>query len=155
MKRPGPPTQPTELKLLNGNPGKRKLPDSPPGVKPRTIPPEPVGLGPTGKAAWLLYWTHGRAWLALTDLPHVARLCRLMDAAATMEAAIAAEGMLIVNAKTKRSAAHFLLSQLLGMYNTIGDLESSCGFTPTDRARMKVTTDESDELDRWQAGKTG
>ncbi len=147
---------PTELKVLNGNPGHRRIPNSPPGTKPRTIPPTPVGLGPIGSEAWTLYWTHGRTWLALTDAPHVARLCKLMDLADTCEKTLAEEGMLHKNPKTKRSAAHFLLSQLLGLYNTINDLEASCGFTPSDRSRMKAEPeDQGDALDKWQAGKTG
>ena len=149
---PGPPRQPTELKVLRGNPGKRKLPDSPRGQLPADIPAPPAALGRAGLRAWELYWRHGRPWLALTDMPHVERLCFVLDMAAEMEEAIRTEGLTFLSPRTKRSSPHYLLNNLLGLYKLIGELEATCGFTPSDRARMKAAPQEADALDRWLAG---
>ena len=70
MKTPGPPPTPTNLKLLRGNPGKRKLnttePDPPPA-----IPTCPSHLDKVAKREWRrkaessLRWGLFRSWIAL------------------------------------------------------------------------------------------
>lgn len=149
---PGPRPQPSELALLRGNPGKRAIPKPVPVAKPSTTPPVPVTLDSPGRAAWDLYWRYGSAWLAYTDIPMVTRLCEMVDDATAMRATIREEGLMHRNPRTKRSAAHFGLSQLLGVYKAIADLESAAGFTPTDRSRLKVDApDEGDALEQHLA----
>lgn len=153
MSRPnGRPPTPTELKVLRGNPGRRPIADAPRGAIPAAIPAPPASLGDAGLRAWQLYWEYGRAWLAMTDLPHVERLCFLLDQADEMERVIRNEGLVFLSPRTKRSSPHYLLNNLLGLYKLISELESSCGFTPSDRARMKAAPKEVDALDRWMAG---
>ena len=148
---PGPRPQPTELKVLRGNPGQRRLPNSPRGTKPVAIPPAPAGLGEVGAAAWTLYWTAGKPWLAVSDMPHVERLCRFMDMAADIEATMRTEG-LTHRTRQRRSAPHQLLTALLNINKVISDLEATSGFTPSDRVRMKAAPEEPGELDRWMTG---
>ncbi len=51
MKTPGPPPTPTNLKLLRGNPGKRKLNANEPDPEP-AIPPCPSHLDKVAKKEW-------------------------------------------------------------------------------------------------------
>ena len=51
MKTPGPPPTPTNLKLLRGNPGKRKLNTNEPDPEP-AIPPCPSHLDKVAKKEW-------------------------------------------------------------------------------------------------------
>ena len=51
MKTPGPPPTPTNLKLLRGNPGKRKLNTNEPDPAP-AIPPCPGHLDKVAKKEW-------------------------------------------------------------------------------------------------------
>ena len=51
MKTPGPPPTPTNLKLLRGNPGKRKLNTNEPDPAP-AIPPCPSHLDKVAKKEW-------------------------------------------------------------------------------------------------------
>lgn len=146
----GRPPKPTELKVITGNPGKRPLRRSPGGTKPSRVPGAPTVLRKAGADAWTIYWTHGRAWLAETDRPLVTRLCRLIDAAADLEAVIDAEGLTHRN-RSRRSSVHHSFNNLLGIYKAIADLESRAGFTPTDRARLEVPAGSGDELDAWEA----
>lgn len=146
-----PPTVP-ELKVLTGNPGGRPIPASPRGEKPDAIPEPPSKLRRAGKAAWRLYWRHGRMWLAYTDIPAVTRVCKLQDYAAELERRIDAEGIAHRNAETGRSAVHHTVNNLLGLYKAIGDLESALGFNPRDRARLKAeAAGPADPLDSWAA----
>jgi P27 family predicted phage terminase small subunit len=47
---------PTEVKLRNGNPGKRKLPDTRPvGGRPARVPAAPIGLDPQARRLWRTY----------------------------------------------------------------------------------------------------
>lgn len=49
----GPSPKPSNLKVLNGNPGKRKLNDKEPQFKiPEKVPPAPTTLGSAGKKEW-------------------------------------------------------------------------------------------------------
>lgn len=148
----GRPPKPTELKVITGNPGKRPIRRSPAGTKPSRTPAAPVVLRDAGRAAWSIYWTHGRAWLAETDRPLVTRLCRLIDAAADLEAVIDTEGLTWKRTRrSPRSSIHHSFNNLLGIYKAIADLESRAGFTPTDRARLEVPAGSGDELDAWEA----
>lgn len=150
--RPGPSPEPVELKLLKGNPGRRPIKDAPPADKPSKIPRAPTGLGSQGKATWQRYWTGGRAWLSLGDYDAIWRACKLIDRAAAIEAALDAEGFLVVNRRTKRSAVHAAFNNLLGVYRAIADLETAAGLPATERSRIRADRHDGDEIDAWQRG---
>ncbi|KKK70701.1 hypothetical protein LCGC14_2921340, partial [marine sediment metagenome] len=52
MSRPGPPPQPTKLRLLRGNPGKRRINKREPKPEPK-IPACPEWLNDEAKAIWM------------------------------------------------------------------------------------------------------
>ncbi len=149
-RRSGPPPKPTELKALQGNPGKRKLSDAPIATKPSRLPPVPAGLDAHGRAAWQLYWTDGFAWLAKVDMPLIFRLCKLHDLAAAVEAAIRDDGMTTTNKETGRQALHHLVNNLLGIYGRMDDMGSLLGFDPANRSRIKVERAPVDALGEWE-----
>lgn len=150
--RPGPQPKPLELKVLEGNPGRRPLGDVPSAEKPVGLPSAPDGLATAGQAAWARYWRGGSAWLSLGDYDAIWRACKLIDRAAAIETAIDAEGFLVVNRRTKRSAVHAAFNNLLGVYRAIADLETAAGLPATERSRIRAEKHDGDEIDRWMAG---
>lgn len=147
----GPKPAPTELKLLRGNPGRRPLGDKVRGAIPDAIPKPPAHLGASGKAAWKLYWQHGRAWLAMTDVPILTQLCETHDEADRLADIIRREGLTHRNEETGRSFAHHLYNDLRGLRREIRELWSLCYMTPTDRGRASVKPTEVDPLAEWAA----
>jgi hypothetical protein len=148
-RRHGPQPKPTELKILEGNPGRRPLADKVRGDIPATVPDPPESLGEAGRAAWDLYWQHGRLWLALTDVPILTQLCETHDEADRIARAIRDEGLTQVNEKTGRSFAHHLYNDLRGLRREMRELWSLCYMTPTDRGRANVKIVEQDPLEQW------
>lgn len=151
-RRRGPQPKPVELVVLEGNPGRRKVPTPPPAEKPSGVPPAPAGLGEAGAAAWERYWTGGRHWLSLADFDAIHRACKLNDRAAALEAAIETEGFLVVNRRTKRSAVHAGFNHLLGIYRAIAIIEQTAGLPATERSRIKPENSDGDDVDRWMSG---
>ena len=148
---PGTKPAPTELKLLRGNPGRRPLGAKVRGDLPSDVPPYPETLGEVGRSEWDRYWTHGRAWLAHTDIAILTQLCEAQDEAARMRALILEEGLTSLNEKTGRSFAHHLYNDLRGLRREIRELWSLCYMTPTDRGRASVKPAEADPLAEWVA----
>ena len=143
--------KPTELKLLEGNPGHRKQrADVPTAAKPSRIPPTPPGLEAPGRAAWTLYWTEGAAWLAKVDVPIVHRLCKLHDLTAATERVVRDESLMHENERTGRSALHHLVNTLLGLYGRMDAMGSLLGFDPANRSRIKVDRLPADALGEWE-----
>jgi hypothetical protein len=145
----GRPRTPTELKLLRGNPGRRPLGNSARGEIPAVIPDPPQQLGDAGREAWTLYWTHGRVWLASTDIPILTQLCEAHDEAERLAVTIRSEGLTQLNDKTGRSFAHHLYNDLRGLRREIRELWQLTYMTPTDRGRANVRVPEVDPLDEW------
>ncbi len=150
--RPGPQPKPVELKLLEGNPGRRPIRDAPPAEKPAGPPGPPRGLGRRGRAAWKRYWDAGKAWLTMGDFDALWRACRLIDRADSIETTIDAEGFMVLNEDTGRSYPHAALNTLLGIYRAIADLETAAGLPATERGRIRADKTAGDEIDRWKAG---
>ena len=150
-RQPGRPARPTELKVLEGNPGRRPLGDKVRGDIPTEIPDAPDHLGQAGSDAWTLYWTHGRAWLAATDIPLMTQLCEAHDEAQRLADTIREEGLTQLSDKTGRSFAHHLYNDLRGLRREIREMWSLAYMTPTDRGRASVKPLERDPLSEWQA----
>jgi phage terminase small subunit len=147
---PGTKPKPTELKVLQGNPGRRPLGEKARGDIPSEIPESPE-FGEAGRAAWNLYWKHGRAWLAMTDIPILTQLCRAHDEEARLLETLRAEGLIHTNDETGRSFTHHLYNDLRGLRREIRELWSLCYMTPTDRGRANVKPTELDPIEQWMA----
>lgn len=118
---------------------------------PDGVPPVPAHLGEAGQKAWALYWQHGKAWLATTDIPILTQLCETHDEAERLAAIIREEGLTQVSENTGRSFAHHLYNDLRGVRKEIRELWSLCYMTPTDRARAQVKVEQVDPLTEWAA----
>lgn len=151
MTRPGPKPKPVELKALEGNPGRRPLGDKARGAIPAAIPDPPSTLGVEGRKAWALYWKHGRAWLALTDVPILTQLCEAHDEDARLRAAIKKGGLIKTNTTSNGQHVNPLYNDLRGLRREMRELWSLCYMTPTDRGRAQVKPAEVDPLDEWAA----
>jgi P27 family predicted phage terminase small subunit len=151
MSRPtGRPPKPTELKLLEGNPGGRPLSRKVLGMLPDDAPEAPAFLEAAGRDEWNRAWTYGRAWLAWTDIGVLTQLCRYVDRSATLWAQIEEEGLLQMGENTHRSFVHSLSAEARGLDSVIRDLWSLCYLTPTDRGRANVKpADDADPLTKW------
>ena len=152
-RRPGPPPKPTELKLLEGNPGRRPLGKKARGALPTQVPSPPPSLGAAGKAAWDLYWQHGRPWLALTDIPILTQLCEAHDEEERLAAAVRDLGLIQVNKRSGKPHVHPLYNDLRGLRREMRELWSLCYMTPTDRGRANARPEVEDPLEAWEAGR--
>lgn len=125
------PVKPAELKLLEGNPGKRKLPLND-GVAPMEYGyVEPLReLGPVGRAFWDSIFGAGELWISIrTDTALVQLVCELMDRRELLREAFVADP---VDRKVNMS--------LLETEKQIVNGLSLLGFTPADRTRLGLVS---------------
>ena len=89
--------KPVALKLIQGNPGKRKLPATRPAPKGEEIPvPVSVARNPRVRAFWDHYVeTTAPGHLRPVDGPLLARLCRALATAAEAEEQMDATGLVV------------------------------------------------------------
>jgi P27 family predicted phage terminase small subunit len=148
MGRRGPAPKPVELRILEGNPGKRRLNDQRPKPTP-TAPACPAWLPDEARAEWARV------------LPELERLglITLVDAAALAGYCLAwaqlrqAQGILEEHGLTMTTASGYeqqrpevsIVHKCLGL---IKSFSAEFGFTPSARGRMTVApqADEDDDL---------
>lgn len=130
---PGPPPKPTALKILTGNPGKRKLNDREPMPEPRCAPP--AWLAPEALVEWK------------RQAPPLERLGLLTEIDGEAFATLC---MLTVALKDEDLS----VTQLLYVSKELRGLWSRFGKTPADRSRVKVDQPKPDtKLQRFLGGK--
>jgi phage terminase small subunit len=125
---PGPPPKPTALKVLTGNPGKRRLNDAEPKPPVGAQPPAYVKADPTLLSEWHRHAARLTKLGLLTEIDDdaLATLCvlqvRMKDALAVSrgEGAVLGTGVILDLAKELRM------------------LWARFGMTPADRSRVKV-----------------
>lgn len=125
------PPKPAELKLLQGNPGKRKLPLND-AVAPMDYGyVEPLReLGPVGRAFWDSIFGAGELWISIrTDTALVQMVCELMDRREVLREVFLADP---VDRKINMS--------LLETEKQIVNGLSLLGFTPSDRTRLGLVS---------------
>lgn len=153
MNQRGRPPKPTQLRVLQGNPGKRAMPkgESKP-AKPLKLPPVPRSLGAAGKARWR---TFGKRLLdlgLLTDLDlHAFELyCRAVDefemASEELEKGyylVAASGYVYQSPFVSiKNNAQKMINTYLGQF----------GMTPASRSRISISGPDDDDDARWLFG---
>lgn len=137
MGRRGPPPKPLEQKVLAGNPGQRRLPETR-GEIPLAegVPTAPEHLGLVGQHVWMRLWTNGAAWLSpSTDWDIIERLCQLHDERMELLSIIADEGRFVLGSQRQR-VTHPAVAQLRAVETSMTGLEARCGFNPADRQRL-------------------
>lgn len=103
-----------------------------------TAPPAPEGLGDRGALEWQKIWAAGKWLWPDQDYAWVEQTCRAYDDADIFRAKVAEDG-LTVDGYNGQTVAHPLISEIRKCEDTIRRCLSSIGFSPTDRARLKLT----------------
>jgi P27 family predicted phage terminase small subunit len=134
----GRPPKPIEQRRLEGNLGKRPLPE-PLAILPvpeSEIPDPPKGLKEPGKSVWLRLWSIGRAWLSTeTNYDIMARLCEAHNERKAIQKEIKKHGYL-VDGKLGGIVGNPAVTQLRQLEALMTRWESECGFTPVSRTRL-------------------
>lgn len=141
--------KPTKLKLVTGNPGKRKLNDKEP--KPaREIPSPPSHLTDWGKTAWgrLTVLLDGMGILTVADTMALERLCDLYAEILHLRQLIDIEGRTYT---TKTQMGDFLIkanpavSMLADADRRFKSYLVEFGLTPAARTKVQVNGGEEDD----------
>ena len=142
MAKPGPRTTPTKLKLLKGNPGKRKLPDNEPEPeKPIKPPPAPRHLDKLAKKEWrrISKLIHPLGLLTKIDLTALSAYCATYSLWVDAMLQIQEHGVLI-----KAQSGFPMQSPYLQIANKAqGEMRKwlvEFGMTPSSRAGLKVNS---------------
>jgi len=134
---PNPP-KPLEVRLKEGNPGKRPLPHLVAvGSAPVRVPAAPSSLKQSGKRTWKLMWENGRAWLGPSDEIVVRLACEQADELVSLRRAAAQVKKPELRLRYHRvvqEAERALLQSL-----------SALGFTPTARAKLGLVVAQATE----------
>jgi phage terminase small subunit len=128
----GPPPISTALKVLRGNPGKKRLPRSEPKPSPAPADP-PAGLPPSARAIWLeLAPELARIGLLTTvDVRELATGCRFQALGEAFLATCELDIGKKLKPRTDLWAAIKCLAQASAIF-------SRFGVTPSDRVRLSV-----------------
>jgi hypothetical protein len=130
MTRTGRPPKPVELKRLEGNPGKRALPDEKAMIllpAAETIPEPSRPLLKYGREMWDRIWGMGQLWISPTsDYELCLMTCEMIDERWNLRVKV----MSSEDAKLRRG--------LRELDRTIVSNLSLLGFSPTDRMRLGI-----------------
>jgi hypothetical protein len=123
--------KPVELKLLQGNPGKRAIPKND-GIAPLEYGyVEPLReLGPVGRGFWDSIFGAGELWISVrTDTALVQLVCELMDRREALRLEFVAD-----------PSSRPVNMSLLETEKQIVSCLSLLGFTPADRTRLGLVS---------------
>ncbi len=101
-------------------------------------PPMPEGLGERGQAEWHKIWAAGRWLWPDQDYAWVEQAARAYDDVAIFRAEVENIG-LTVEGYNGQMVANPLIAEIRKAEDTIRKCLSTIGFSPTDRARLKLT----------------
>lgn len=149
-RQPGRPAKPTALKLLHGNPGKRKLNDREP--KPEQVePPRPSMLSDAAAPHWerLVSMLMAMKVLTAADGLALAIVCNDITELEKLNAAIEKTGYLIKNEISGAVKLNPLLSQQSELNRRVQAGISNFGLTPTSRSRLKSNGPDKAEHDEF------
>jgi len=106
-------------------------------IAPRA-PEPPEGLGIRGALEWQKIWQAGKWLWPDQDYAWVEQAARAYDDLATFRAKVEEDG-LTVEGYNGQTVAHPLIAEMRRAEDTIRKCLSQIGFSPTDRARLKLT----------------
>jgi P27 family predicted phage terminase small subunit len=107
-------------------------------MMPVDAPPMPDGLAERGQAEWCKIWTAGRWLYPDQDYAWVEQVARAYDDLATFREEVQRIG-LTVEGYNGQMVANPLIAEIRKAEDTIRRCLSQLGFSPTDRARLKLT----------------
>jgi P27 family predicted phage terminase small subunit len=153
MARTGRPAVPTQLKILRGNPGKRKIKTGEP-TPPESGVEMPEYLGPVARARWavMLPLLQGVRVMTRADVEALARYCDTYEWWLATRAKLRADGdtypilndagdIKYIAQRPEVAIAHKLAAQLHA-------LEADFGLTPSSRTKLATQVEvKKDELE--------
>lgn len=143
----GPAAKPTELRKLQGNPGKRALPkgEPRPGVKGR-VPSAPRWLGEGAKGEWrkIAGALHGLGLLTEIDGVALAMMCEALTLYHQAKQAMGEEGLIVVSDKGN-SYQHPALGIMNSARADVLKWAREFGMTPAARSRISLSGEEGRE----------
>ena len=150
MPVPGPKPKPTELKILEGNPGRRPLNDQAPKPQP-VAPPMPRGLPKGARKFWRDHAPKLESLGILTEVdgPAFTMLALSYNYGVEAAKAISAEGMTIRDDRGN-PRKHPLFTVFSQASKDFRALAAEFGLTPSARSRLKIedpVIDHDDEFD--------
>jgi P27 family predicted phage terminase small subunit len=113
-------------------------------MEPVTAPPMPDGLQERGQLEWAKIWTAGRWLWPDQDYHLVEQIARAYDDLETFRAEVTRMG-LTVEGYNGQTVANPLLKEMRALENGIRANLSLLGFSPSDRARLKLTELKADK----------
>lgn len=137
--------KPNELKIFDGNPGKRPLKDVPKPDKCATCPEPPEWLGEYGQSYWKENAPHlfKLGILRVLDVPAFEQLCIAWNDFQVASRAIAKEGQVLEDerGKTYKNPRVTVRTEAFNMLRT---LQAGFGMIPTERMRIEAPEKKHD-----------
>lgn len=145
MAKPGPAPKPVELKILEGNPGKRPLPTNNP--KPQPLAPKiPYGLLPLARKFWKAHAPKLERLGILTEVDGPAMAMMATHWAIAFEASkqIKADG-LTAEDQNGKLRKHPLLQVVRDNSTAFRLFAAEFGLTPSSRGKLNIPEPEEDD----------
>lgn len=149
MARTGRPRKPTVLKLLAGNPGKRKVNKREPKIAEGRIA-IPGHLGAVAKAEWRRLVKHlPRGLVTPADRADFAQYCQTWARVCQAEKMLDESGLFFVS-ENGYPCQHPLVSTLKGLNAQLRGYMADLGLTPSSRSKIEIPdapeTDKTEDL---------
>lgn len=155
----GRPTKPTALKVIQGNPGKRKLDKNAPAPDALAqVPDPPAWLGPIAASIWrqVAPWLVQARILTDTDLHNLELFAMAYQRWREAEDDVTRNGIVVMGAKQKiKNPACTVANESARRISTFG---AALGLDPAARARLKPGgegEEQNEFLALLQGGKRG
>jgi len=146
--------QPTKMKILKDNPGRRPLNENEPEPEKGELRDPPEHIGEHGKKEWqrLAPILHGLGLLTEADYPAFEAYCQ------TYSRWVDAELFLQEHGSTETTTnGNIIQSPVVGIANTSLQIMlkymSEFGLTPSSRSRVSVTKGKENKFSKYQGGK--
>jgi P27 family predicted phage terminase small subunit len=144
----GPAPKPTSLRLLQGNPAKRRLNDAEPPAPP-AIPSSPPELSPRAQDEWarITPLLLGAGLISHLDQRALASYCTAVANFAEASEHLAAEGLIVLSPNGYPMQSPWLAIQHRST-DIIRHLAQEFGLTPSARSRVRV--DDANPIDEFE-----
>jgi P27 family predicted phage terminase small subunit len=152
--------KPTALKILYGNPGKRRLNENEP-KPPNEIPEPPDHLDDVAKKEWarITVLLSQLRLIAQLDMAGIAAYCVAFSRWADAEKKVAKHGIIVISPNKKLPMKSPYLCVAKAAMEAMRKMLGEFGLTPTSRARLQVPAvpDALDEFEQFHArrGRSG
>lgn len=116
-------------------------------------PQPPEALGPRGQLEWAKVWAAGKWLWPDQDYAWVEQVVRAYDDIESFRSQISDDGLMVPGYRPGMKVANPLIAEIRRAEDTIRKCLSILGFSPTDRARLKLTELKgASELQKLTAG---